>query len=344
VNLLGATPRELAAEVDCSEAEARRVLAWLVSHGSSDLRGMKRPVSKALRARIQAHTWARPSVLARVEDPQDHSLRYLFELDDGARVEAVRIPLEKPGRFSVCLSSQVGCAMRCDFCATGRLGLRRNLSAAEILGTWLTVRDEAPGRVTGSVFMGQGEPFHNYDEVLRAASILAHPCGGRVSAKSITISTVGLVPQIHRYADERQPFRLVVSLTSAVPERRKQLLPMAARWSLEELAEALARVQRVQGRRMTLAWVLIGGLTDQPDEVAEIARVFGDMPLRINLIDVNEARDEGYRRASPERRDAFIDALQALEAPVVRRYSVGATQNSACGMLASAYQEESPCG
>ncbi len=343
MNLLGATASELAAQVDCTPAEARRVLACLVSQGSTHLSGMKRPVSKRIQARIQQHSWSRPRVLARVEDADDHSLRYLFELDDGARVEAVRIPLEREGRFSVCLSSQVGCAMRCDFCATGRLGLTRNLTAAEMVGTWLTVRDEAPGRVTGSVFMGQGEPFHNYEQVLRAASVLSHPCGGRISAKSITISTVGLVPQIHRFADERQPFRLVISLTSALPQRRALLLPMASRWSLEELAEALRRVQRVQGRRMTLAWVLIGGLTDQPEEVAEIARVFGDMPLRINLIDVNEARDEGYARSSTEQRDRFIDALQALEAPVVRRYSVGATQSSACGMLASAFQEESTC-
>ena len=340
MKLLGATPAELAELVDCSEAEARRVLAWLISQGQAELKGMKRPVSKAVRARIEAHDWSRPRVLTRVEDPVDHSLRYLFELHDGHRVEAVRIPLEKPGRFTVCLSSQVGCAMRCDFCATGRLGLSRNLEAAEILGTWLTVRDEAPGRVTGTVFMGQGEPFHNYDEVLRAASTLAHPCGGRISAKNITISTVGLVPQMQRFAQERRPFRLVLSLSSARPERRRQLLPIASRWSLDELAEALRQVQRVQGRRMTLAWVLIAGVTDHPDEVRGIARHFGDLPLRINLIDVNEARVEGYQRASQAQRDAFVDALQALEVPVVRRYSVGATQNSACGMLASTFVEE----
>ena len=180
------------AGVPCSAGEARRLLAWMVSHGRDDLDAMPRPVRRPLReaARALLDTTL-PTVVERVVDPVDGSCRFVFALRDGALVEAVRIPLHKEGAFSVCLSSQVGCAMACDFCATGRLGLQRNLTAAEIVGTWLAVRETAQGgRVTGAVFMGQGEPFHN-DAVLQAARIRA--AAGRIGAKAITISTVGLI-------------------------------------------------------------------------------------------------------------------------------------------------------
>jgi 23S rRNA (adenine2503-C2)-methyltransferase len=319
--------------------EARRVLGHVVSQGNADLASMTRPVRAGTRAALEAaFTPWRPTVDATVTDPTDGSVRYLFRLEDGAAVEAVRIPLHKAGRYSVCLSSQVGCAMQCAFCATGRLGLRRHLTAPEMVGCFLAVRDDVRalgGRLTGAVFMGQGEPLHNYDAVLQAARVLAHPCGGRVSAKAISISTVGIVPRIHQFAAERHKFRLVVSLTSALPERRRSLLPVAGKWSLEELADAIRALHRSQGRRVTVAWVLISGVNTGPEEVAALQALLPDVPLRVNLIDVNDPRPGGFRRADDAERGAFLDRLQVLHAPIVRRYSVGAEQNSACGMLAA---------
>ena len=183
--------------------------------------------------------------------------------------------------------------------------------------------------------MGQGEPLHNYDAVIQAAKVLCHPCGGRVDGKSITVSTVGLVPQIRRYTAEGHPWRLIVSLTSAIDARRRDLLPVAGRVPLEALADALREHAAATGDRQTLAWVLLGGVNTDPDEVAALQRLFDGVPLRVNLIDVNDARTDGFRRATDAERAAFVDALQALHAPVVRRYSVGSTQNSACGMLAA---------
>jgi 23S rRNA (adenine2503-C2)-methyltransferase len=336
VELLGLLPDQLAQALRMGEPEARRVCAHLISGGAPDLEGMARPIARELRLRLAAEAhWSRPQVLERVEDPSDGSLRYLFQLAQGAEVEAVRIPLHKEGRYTVCLSSQVGCAMRCAFCATGRLGLRRHMSAAEIVSTFLTVRDEAPGRVTGAVFMGQGEPFHNYEAVLQAAAVLSHPCGGRIRAEAITISTVGLVPQLLRYAEEGHRYRLFVSLTSAIPERREALLPVAARWSLGELAQALRRLHQSHGDRVTVAWVLMGGVNDGADEVDALQALLGDLPLRVNLIDVNDRRPEGFRRATDEERGRLLDELRRLQVPVVRRYSVGSGEDSACGMLAA---------
>lgn len=324
------------------DAEARRVIAHVVANGR-DGYPVSRPVPKSVERAIDALCDRRPlEIVERVTDPSDGFVKYLFRLHDGTVAEAVRIPLEKEGRFTVCLSSQAGCAMRCDFCATGRLGLTRSLEAWEIVAQFLAVRAEAEGVVTGAVFQGQGEPLHNYDNVMRAAAILAHPCGGRIASEAITISTVGLVPQMHRFARERRPYRLIVSLTSAVDERRRALVPVAAAWPVAELAQAVRAVQRASASRITLAWVVLGGINTGADEVEALRTLFAGVPLRLNLIDVNDARPDGYRRATPEELAAFRDALRTLEVPVVRRYSGGAAKHAACGMLAATRLSSSP--
>lgn len=330
VELLGRAGTEL------SEEEARRCVARAFDPPSTP--PPKQPLSKLKQAAVaRALDTHRLELVERVVSSGDGFVKYLFRSPDGALSEAVRIPLEKPGRFSVCLSSQVGCAMQCAFCATGRLGLTRNLETWEMISAFLAVRDDAPGRVVGALFQGQGEPLQNYDHVIRAARLLAHPCGGRVSGRSITISTVGLAPQIRRFAAERHPFRLIVSLTSAIAERRERLLPVAGRVPLEELAAAVREYHSsAKHGRLTLAMVLLGGVNTDPAEVAEIQRLFGGMDLRINLIDVNDARPDGFVQASDAERRAFMDALQVLEAPIVRRYSGGAETHAACGMLAAA--------
>lgn len=344
-HLFGLRAAELVAHlarsgVGATEGEARRVLAHVVSLGREDLE-LSRPVRRELRAAIDACFERRGlEVVERVTDPDDGFVKYLFRSPDGALTEAVRIPLHKPGCFTVCLSSQVGCAMRCDFCATGRLGLSRNLEAWEMVAAFRAVRDEAPGRVTGAVFQGQGEPFHNYDEVIRAASILCDPCGGRISAPAITISTVGLVPQIRRYAREGHRFRLIVSLTSAVPDRRRRLLPVAGRFATEELAEALREYAESSGKRVTVAWVLMGGVNHDAEELAGLRELLREVPLRLNLIDVNDARPDGYRRATEGELRAFADDLQELRVPIIRRYSGGRNRHAACGMLAAHHAEE----
>lgn len=338
-NLLGMLPEELAAHlraagVSVRDAEARRIVAHAIAHGREGY-PESRPVPRAVEAAVDALVDRRKlEIVERATDPSDGFVKYLFRLHDGAFVEAVRIPLEVPGRFTVCLSSQAGCAMACDFCATGRLGLTRNLEPWEIVAQFVAVRDEAPGTVTGAAFQGQGEPLHNYAAVMHAAEILSHPCGGRISAKAITISTVGLVPAILRMARERRPYKLIVSLTSAIDERRRSLVPAASAWPVRELADAVRTYQQATGGRITLAWVVLGGINTGADEVDALREHFEGIPLRLNLIDVNDARDDGYTRADAEELARFRDALRVLEAPVVRRYSGGAARHAACGMLA----------
>jgi len=265
-------------------------------------------------------------------ESRDGTVKTLFRTEDGHPVEAVLMRY-RDGRRSLCLSSQSGCPLTCTFCATGRLGLTRSLEPWEIVAQFVAVRDETPGDVTGAVFQGQGEPLHNYSAVMQAAEILAHPCGGRIAAKAITISTVGLVPAIHRFAREQRPFRLIVSMTSAIDERRRALLPSASAWPVRELADAVRAYQHTSGGRATIAWVVLGGINTGRDEVEAIRSLFDGVPLRINLIDVNDARPDGFRRAADSELSRFRDDLRALEVPVVRRYSGGAAKHAACGML-----------
>ncbi|HEX2834811.1 MAG TPA: radical SAM protein [Thermoanaerobaculia bacterium] len=339
-HLFGMQPEDLARHlrahgVRVRDAEARRVLAHAIAHGREGF-PIARPVPRAVEEAVgRLTTRERLQLVERVTDPSDGFVKYLFRLHDGLLVEAVRIPLERAGRFTICLSSQAGCAMACDFCATGRLGLARHLEPWEIVAQFIAVRDDAPGDVTGALFQGQGEPLHNFAAVMQAAAILAHPCGGRISAKNITISTVGLVPAILKLANDPKPYRLIVSLTSAVDARRRALLPAASAWSIAELAGAVRTYQQAKGGRMTLAWVVLGGINTGDDEVNALREHFGDLPLRLNLIDVNDARENGYQRAGEAELARFRDALRALEVPVVRRYSGGAAKHAACGMLAA---------
>jgi 23S rRNA (adenine2503-C2)-methyltransferase len=342
-HLFSLLPEELAAHLRAHGApirdeEARRVLSRAFRRPGGHERA-RNPVGKRVLAAVDELTDRRTlELVERVADDSDGFVKYLFRSPDGALHEAVRIPLHQAGSFSVCLSSQVGCAMGCVFCATGRLGFTRNLAAWEMVSAFLAVRDEAPGWVKGAVFQGQGEPLHNYDEVIRAARVLSNPCCGRVNGGGITISTVGLVPQIHRYARERHPFRLIISLTSAVASRRSSLLPVAGRFTLEEVAGAIRAYAASARGRVTIAWVLLAGINDGEDEAAALADLLSDLPLRINLIDVNDARspeEGGFRRTSDDERRAFVGLLQRLKAPIVRRYSGGAGRHAACGMLAA---------
>jgi 23S rRNA (adenine2503-C2)-methyltransferase len=341
-HLYGLLPEDLTAllrarGVAVREAEARRVLAHVVHHGRAGW-PRARPVPRALERALEACTRRDPlELVAREEDETDGFVRYLLRSPDGALSEAVRIPLQRAGACSVCLSSQVGCAMGCDFCATGRLGWQRDLEAWEMVAAFRAVRDDLPAdaRATGAVFMGQGEPLLNEGPVLQAARVLSDPNGGRLRAEAISVSTVGVTPAIRRYTEAGHRFRLIVSLTSAVPARRALLLPATRRWPLPELVDALAAHARCSSERVTLAWVLLDGVNTGADEIEALARLNAEIPIRLNLIDVNDPRPDGYRRVDDAELDAFRDRLRAIGVPFVRRYSGGASAHAACGMLAA---------
>ncbi len=260
-----------------------------------------------------------------------------FRTEDGLAIETVLIPLHRPGAVSVCLSSQVGCVMGCVFCATARMPARRNLHAWEIIDQWVQARDIARSqgrRVTGVVFMGMGEPFLNYDRVITAAELLRCPFGGSTAARAITISTVGLVPEIDRYTVEGHRFRLSISLGAATDETRARLVPIASRTPLAEVMAAARRHAIDRRDRVMLSYVCIAGENVSEDDARALGRLIGDTPVRLDLIDVTDPTGR-YRAPSVDELSAFRDALSRhVGQPVVRRYSGGADIQAACGTLA----------
>jgi 23S rRNA (adenine2503-C2)-methyltransferase len=275
--------------------------------------------------------------LEKAVSPTDGFTKYLFRGAGPEPFEAVRIPLlHRPGdeKYIVCVSSQVGCALGCAFCATGRLGFRRNLATWEIVDQVMHVQADSAHPVRGVVFMGMGEPLLNYDRVMRAAQVLSEPCGPAIEAKAITVSTVGVVPMIRRFTAERRPYRLIVSLTSADPGRRRELLPIEGTHPLPELMDALREYHRATGRRVTLAWTLLSGINTRPEDARRLAELTAGLPVQIDLIDVNDPTGR-FTRPTEAELNAFRDALTAeLGMPVVRRYSGGQDVHGGCGMLA----------
>jgi 23S rRNA (adenine2503-C2)-methyltransferase len=332
LHLAGQDSRTLARRAGIALEDARRIVGAVI--------GRDRPLREARNVRREVldrvEALAAPGDLAEVSrvDARDGFRRYLFALPDGARVEAVRIPLYDTHHV-VCLSSQAGCALGCAFCATGALGLVRSLASWEIVRQLQRVRADSVRPVTGVVFMGQGEPFQNYDAVLDAAYALCDPAGARIDARRISISTAGIVPMIRRYTAEGHKFRLCVSLNAALPEKRRALMPVERGFPLPELADAI-REHAARRGRVTLEYVMIAGVNVGEEDAAALGALFRDVPVRLNPIAVNDASGR-FRPPAEDEWNRFRDALarELPGQPVVRRYSGGQDEHAACGMLAS---------
>jgi 23S rRNA (adenine2503-C2)-methyltransferase len=331
------TPSSLAVlwpDLPLDDTVARRIVGRVVGEDRDDLDGLRGVSHRLVREMAARSRTTRLEVLDRRASRIDPFVKYLFRAPDGRVFETVRIPLERP-RWSVCVSSQAGCALGCAFCETGRLGLARDLEPWEIVEQVLTVRREGPERpVTGVVFQGQGEPFQNYDNVIRAAQILRDPCGARIGGDRITISTVGVLPMMERYTAEGHPYRLILSLTSALPERRAELVPVARRYPVASLATAMRRHQEKHGGPVNLAWVLMAGVNTGAEEARELGRLFAGVKVRLSLIDVNDPTGRFHPPDDAER-SRFLSALADNGIGFVRRYSGGGDIHAACGTLAS---------
>ncbi len=332
LHLAGQDSRALARRAGIALDDARRIVGAVIGRGRP-LREA-RNVTRAVMDRVEA--LAEPGDLREVAraDARDGFRRYLFELPDGARVESVRIPLHGTHHV-VCLSSQAGCALGCAFCATGELGLTRSLRSWEIVRQLLAVRADSALPVTGVVFMGQGEPFHNYDAVLDAAYALCDPSGARIDARRISISTAGIVPAIRRYTAEGHKFRLCVSLNAAIPEKRRALMPVEEGFPLAELVAAI-REHAARRGRVTVEYVMIAGVNVGAEDAAALGALFRGVPVRLNPIAVNDASGR-FHPPTEAQWNEFRDALgrELPGQPIVRRYSGGQDEHAACGMLAS---------
>lgn len=261
----------------------------------------------------------------------DSTRKYLLRLSDGLIVETVGMPTDK--RLTVCVSSQVGCPMACDFCATGKGSFSRNLKAHEIVDQVLTVQEDFQQRVSNVVFMGMGEPLTNLDEVVAAVKSLNQDVG--IGQRSLTVSTVGLPGRIRQLAQYGLQITFAVSLHASNQLLREQLIPSARHYPLDTLLEECREYLQLTGRRVSFEYILLAGVNDLPEHAAELAQHLRGFQTHVNLIPYNPIQEVDYQRPSQQRTQAFQSVLEQEHIAVSVRYSRGLEADAACGQLRS---------
>ena len=312
---------------------AGQIYRWLYARRRFDVSGWT-DLGLALRSKIAAETTVDPGRLADRVLADDGTVKFRVRLAGGGDVECVR--MLQAARTTLCVSSQVGCALDCDFCLTGKMGFVRHLTPGEIVGqVALMVQDAGPDAERYNiVFMGMGEPLHNYDAVMAAVGLLVDPQGFGLSRRRITISTAGLVPAIEQLAREALRPRLAVSLNATTDEVRSRLMPINRKHDIARLLEVCGSFARRTGDRFTFEYVLLEGINDSPQDLERLADLLRGLPAKLNLIPFNAVPGRlDYRAPSREHITAFRDGLLHRQVPASIRWSRGAEARAACGQL-----------
>ena len=331
-----------------------QVLEWLYVHRVSDWDQMTN-LPKGLRDHLRQSFTLRSLELVRKQGSWDTTQKFLWRLADQAFIESVLIPAspalygEPSDRHTLCLSTQVGCAYGCKFCASGLGGWKRNLGVEEIVDQVLAVErwnrsqpreSAAAGAETNTVrlisnlvIMGMGEPLANYDNLLKALSILNAPWGGKIGARKITVSTSGLVPQIRRLADEPLQLRLAISLHGATDAIRNRIMPVNRKYPLRELIAACRYYQQKKERMITFEYILIRGLNDSPDQIGPLSTLARELHAKVNLIPYNRVEGLPWERPTEETQDKFLRGLQNAKISATLRREKGHDIDAACGQL-----------
>ncbi|MGH7967239.1 MAG: 23S rRNA (adenine(2503)-C(2))-methyltransferase RlmN [Limisphaerales bacterium] len=351
-----------------------QLLEWIYVHRARDWESMTN-LPKPLREKLRAQFTLTSLDLARKQGALDTTQKFLWRLPDASFIESVLIPAnpalygEASDRHTLCVSTQVGCAYGCKFCASGLEGWKRNLGVEEIVDQVLAVErwhaelgaggpqtpaagpkreevkspakdvlapstDSSSGRlISNLVIMGMGEPLANYDNLLKALRILNAPWGGGIGARKITVSTSGLAPQIRRLADEASQFRLAISLHGATDAVRSQIMPVNRKYPLRELTAACEYYQQKKGRMITLEYILIAGVNDAPEQAKPLAALARRLNAKVNLIPYNNVEGLPWERPAEDTQEAFLSALQKEKVSATLRREKGHDIDAACGQL-----------
>ncbi|MCK4957094.1 MAG: 23S rRNA (adenine(2503)-C(2))-methyltransferase RlmN [Candidatus Cloacimonetes bacterium] len=317
----------------------KQVYNWVFRQMQSDFSQMTN-LSEKFRAKLTAEfTTALPKIILRSKS-KDGTTKYLLELFDGSKIEMVLMPSEK--KNTLCVSSQVGCARACQFCATANLGLKRNLQVDEILGqVYLALKELGENRLTNIVFMGMGEPLDNYDNLVQAIKLLQNEQAFCFSPRRITVSTCGIIPKIEELAESGLKVKLAVSLNAAIDAKRDVLMPINKKYPLAELKKSLIDFRKKTNFRITFEYVMIKNFNMGKDDLKAIKRFLGDISCKINLIAWNPVDGLDYLSPSEDEIDKFTNELHVLSAAVTRRKSRGNDIDAACGQLAAKAKEAS---
>jgi len=337
-----------------------QLLEWLHVHRVETWDQMTN-LPKSLRDLLKQNYTLKSHELVRKQGSRDTTQKFLWKLADHSMVESVLIPAnpalygEASDRHTLCVSTQVGCAYGCRFCASGLEGFKRNLGVEEIVDQILAVerwhakelmREKSAAQpdlklkweggerlINNLVIMGMGEPLANYDNLIKALGILNAPWGGGIGARKITISTSGLAPQIRRLADEPHQYRLAISLHGATDETRIKIMPVNKKYPLRELTAACEYYQERKERMITLEYILIAGVNDGLDQVEPLSKLAKRLYAKVNLIPYNKVEDLKWERPSEEIQEAFHSALQARDVVATLRREKGHDIDAACGQL-----------
>ena len=319
---------------------AKQLMSWIYRRRVRTFEAMTNLPHK-LRQRLADLAYiSEVGILTRTASNTDTAIKYLFELTDGSRVESVL--MYDQNRITVCLSSQVGCAMACDFCATAKMGFFRNLTAAEILDQLITIERELDDEkgVTHVVFMGMGEPLANYDQTVKAIHLMTDANGLGISEGKITISTSGLARRIRQFTREQLKCNLALSLNATTDEARTRLMPINAKYPIDEVLDATREWALATQRPVTLEYVLIRGVNDSVADARRLRKLMGRLPCKLNLIPFNEIEGADFQRPKLDQIERFrrIVADGHHVAPI--RFSKGRDIAAACGQLRTIYEKQ----
>jgi 23S rRNA (adenine2503-C2)-methyltransferase len=328
--LLGASKDQLQAWVQSQQQPAYRgqqLHQWIYQKGARSLCEIT-VFPKAWRSQVADIPIGRSEVHLRSE-ARDGTVKYLLKLVDGQIIEAVGIPTQK--RLTVCVSSQVGCAMACDFCATGKGGWVRNLATHEIVDQVLTVQEDFHRRVSNVVFMGMGEPLSNLEHVIAALQCINQDIG--IGQRSLTVSTVGIPGRIRQLAQAHLQITLAVSLHASNQSLRTQLVPTAKGYPLVALLKDCRDYVATTGRRVTFEYILLSGINDQPEQAEELAQHLRGFQSHVNLIPYNPISEVDYQRPQEQDMQTFLQVLESHHITASIRRSRGLDRDAACGQL-----------
>lgn len=341
--------RERVARLGEPPFRAEQLFRWLHGPGAGGVGGVRIPlapttVPRALRDALLADSPILPIVPDGVVAAADGTRKFRFLTHDGRAIETVLIPDDKQERskLTLCISSQVGCAWGCAFCATATLGFGRSLTAGEIVEQLYWTMETVGQKPTNIVFMGMGEPLHNLEEVTRALSIIVHPWGAGMSPRRVTVSTSGLVSGIDLLAKTRPLPNLAISLNATTDDVRDQIMPVNRRWNISALLAAARRFPLAHHRRITFEYVLFAGLNDTDVDAARLPRLLAGIPSKVNLIPWNPVPGLPFERPSEARILAFQKLVRRADLPVYIRTPRGDDSAAACGQLAARTGESHP--
>ncbi len=311
---------------------ARQVFRWIHRRGVTDFAAMS-DLSRELRSTLALEVRVATPDVVRQERSIDGTTKFLLRLEDGQLIESVFIPDTPANTF--CLSTQVGCAMRCGFCLTGRMGIIRNLTAGEIAGQVRVLAGELHmlDARFNIVLMGMGEPLHNYDATMKALRILADGHGVGLPPRRMTLSTVGVLPALERLATEPLMPNLAISLHATTEDQRDMLVPVNRKYGLKDLLDACRRFPMKRRHRMTFEYVLLKDVNDTPEDARRLVRLLNGIRAKVNLLPLNEAAGIPFERPSDERVNRFAKILADARVTVSVRKSRGRDIRAACGQL-----------